>query len=107
MRRRKRYHAPINKAPLTEAFKELRKKGYFTRQNFWCCQSCAWSDVPEKAEKVVFYHNQDNQNLLESGSCYLAWKGNGKEIVDVLTSHGVAVNWDGDEHTRIEISLKG
>jgi hypothetical protein len=50
----KKYHR------LNEAFKDLRKSGYFARQNFQCCQSCAWAAIPEeKEEKVVFYHQQD------------------------------------------------
>lgn len=39
------------KANLNQAFKELRKLGYFARQNFWCCQSCAWAAVPMDAKK--------------------------------------------------------
>ena len=47
---------------LREAFKDLRKAGYFARQNFTCCQSCAWAEIPEeKSDKVVFYHAQEAQ----------------------------------------------
>jgi hypothetical protein len=49
---------------LTKAFAELRKNGYFAKQNFLCCQSCGWAELSEKeAEKVVFYHNQDYRDL--------------------------------------------
>ena len=38
----------------TKAFRELRKYGYIAKQNFWCCQSCAWADLTDKeAEKAV------------------------------------------------------
>ena len=47
------------KENLNQAFKELRKLGYFARQNFMCCQNCAWATVPMDAKKVVFYHKQD------------------------------------------------
>jgi len=107
MRRRRQYHAPIDKKGLREAFGELRKRGYFARQNFLCCQSCAWAAVPEeKADKAVFYHNQDNQRLEATGKCHLAWAGNGQEIVDVLQAHGVKTTWDGTSGQRIEIELE-
>ena len=38
------------KAALTQSFKDLRRLGYFARQNFECCQSCAWATVPEEKE---------------------------------------------------------
>ena len=43
-----------NKENLNNAFKELRKLGYFARQNFKCCQSCAWAAVPMDKAKVGF-----------------------------------------------------
>lgn len=89
---------------LTQAFKALRKAGYFARQNFWCCQSCAWAAVPEdKSEKVVFFHNQDNANKLNGESFMLAWAGDGYEIVRILMDNGIKTKWDGSENTRIEV----
>ncbi len=97
---------PIDKSRITEAFKELRKLGYFARQNFLCCQSCAWYAVPEeKSEKVVFYHSQDNDSLMRKGKCHLAWSGNGTEIVSVLNKNGVKTEWDGNSNTRILIDI--
>jgi hypothetical protein len=91
---------------LTKAFKALRKKGYFARQNFWCCQSCAWSAMTdEQANKTVFYHRQDADDLRDSGTCHLAWSGNGQEIVDVLKENGVEVDWNGGDGTRIKITV--
>jgi len=96
----------MNKSNLTEAFKELRKIGYFARQNFQCCQTCAWAEVPdEKGERAVFYHNQDNSELRSTGECHLAWSGNGNEIVSVLNKHGVKTEWDGSENKRIKINI--
>ena len=91
------------KKDLTQAFKELRKLGYFARQNFMCCQSCAWSAVPEeKEDKVVFYHRQDTPDV-KYGSVYLAWSGNGNEIVEIMSKY-FNVEWDGSESTRIRVS---
>jgi hypothetical protein len=93
--------------PLTDAFKELRANGYFARQNFWCCQSCAWADIPkEKAKKAVFYHNQDRDDLQRTGKTMLAWSGDSKFICQVLEKHGVKVNHDGSSNTRIEVDLR-
>lgn len=90
---------------ITSAFKELRKLGYFARQNFWCCQTCGWSAVPEKkADKAVFYHAQDKSDLDERGYCYLAWAGDGAEIVKTLEKHGLIISWNGQETTRIRIT---
>ena len=93
----KKYHR------LNEAFKDLRKSGYFARQNFMCCQSCAWSAIPEeKEDKVVFYHQQDAARK-EDNEIYVGWSGNGKEICDVFANHLIDTEWDGNESTRILI----
>jgi len=91
---------------ITKAFKELRKKGYFAKQNFWCCQNCAWHALTdEQAKKAVFYHSQDAENLRDTGDCHLAWSGDGQEIVDILTQNDIKVKWDGSENTRIKITV--
>lgn len=106
MRRRSYYRRGGNATfdNLTNAFKALRKAGYFARQNFWCCQSCGWAAVPEgKGDKVVFYHNQDNARKVDGESFHLAWSGDGGEIVRILEENGVKVEWDGSPDTRIKV----
>lgn len=96
----------MDKSQITSAFKELRKLGYFARQNFTCCQTCGWASVPdEKGERAVFYHQQDNHSLKEDGECHLAWSGDGNEIVSVLNKHGVQTEWDGSDNKRIKIKI--
>lgn len=96
----------MEKSKLTKAFQALRKAGYFARQNFLCCQSCGWSAMTdEQAEKAVFYHRQDADDLKENGSCHLAWSGNGKEIVKILEDNGVQTKWEGTDNKRIKIFL--
>lgn len=91
---------------LTAAFKALRKLGYFTHKNFWCCSSCAWSALTEaQREKAVFYHGQDNDDLKEKGTCYLSWSGDGDEIVKVLNENDIKTEWDGKSDTRIKIDI--
>ena len=98
------------KDKVNKAFLELRKIGYFAEQNFSCCQNCGWAEVPEDAEKVVFYHAQDNEAWNGDGELdhdlYLAWSGDANEIMSCF--EGVNMNWDGNEHTRIKIlAMKG
>jgi hypothetical protein len=88
---------------LNNAFKDLRKAGYFARQNFTCCQSCGWSEIPNGKEKVVFYHSQDNDDKIKGNDFHLAWSGDGKEICEILNRNGVLTEWNENENTRIKI----
>jgi hypothetical protein len=59
--------------PLRSAFEELRELGYFAKMNWQCCTTCGWAAVPDnRADKVVFFHGQDADNLVDTGECYLA-----------------------------------
>jgi len=96
----------INKTKLNKAFKQLREMGYFAKQNFLCCQSCGWNAIPDnQSENVVFYNQQDNEDLKETGECYLSWAGNGEAIVETLRGNGIKAEWDGTESDRIKIDL--
>lgn len=99
---------------ITKAFKELRKKGWFARKNFWCCQSCGCAAIPtEYKDKFVFYHNQDNAamkgrrsarvgNICEGGMYMTHGQGGeGKEVCDALIAAGLNVKWDETNNTRI------
>ena len=89
---------------LNNAFKELRKFGYFARQNFMCCQNCGWHAIPDgQTDKAVFYHQQDNDSKKEGKSFCLAWSGDGHQICDILNRNGIETNWDGSESKRIEV----
>lgn len=91
---------------LSKAFKQLRKAGYFARQNFMCCQSCGWSAIPEeKSNKVVFYHSQDKEDINKDRDFYLAWAGNGAEILEIFKNNGILCEWDGTEETRIKVLI--
>lgn len=91
------------KAKLGKAFAQLRKQGYIAKKNFLCCQSCAWSSITTEspnAEKVVFYHHQDNDDIPE-GYVYLAWRGEYVDIVKELAKTGLAILSAGDPNKRI------
>lgn len=89
---------------LTKAFAELRKNGYFAKQNFWCCQSCGWASLTdEQAKRAVFYHNQDHRGLKDGDDLYLCWSGDGHFISRTLERFGMRVNWNGDSSERIMV----
>lgn len=94
------------RAMIKVAFAALRFDGYFARMNWQCCQSCGWAAVPTgKADKAVFLHRQDSDNIDEDGSCHLAWSGDPDLIVRRLGEAGLEVEWDGSRHTRPEVRL--
>lgn len=88
---------------IASAFSALRKAGYIARANYKCCQSCALAALPDGTEKYVVYHAQDADDLKVNGECYVAWGGNGAEIVSVLNAHGVKTEWDGSPVRRIKM----
>lgn len=88
---------------LAKMFRVLRKQGFFAKRHFWCCQSCAWCDVPDESKDVAFMHQQDEDGWRESGVAYIAWRGNGQAIVDAAREAGLGVEWDGSEYTRVKV----
>ncbi len=100
------------KAPTTareaiaDAFKSLRREGYFCRMNFWCCQTCALHAIPDaKSKKYVFFTQQDARDLDRTGSCYLAWAGEGDRIFVELAGAGLLVDWNGRRESRMRVWL--
>ena len=96
---------PIGRDKISAAFRELRKDGYLARMNFMCCSTCGWAALEEASNKVVFFHNQDNDRLKETGKTFLSWSGNGKKLVKVLKKHKLKPIWDGENTTRISINI--
>lgn len=93
------------KEKLNRFFREMRKKGYTAKQNFWCCQNCAWNALSDKeCEKVVFYHKQDNYNLNKNGSLCIAWNGDAKLIKSTAEECCINVEWTGEENQRMKFS---
>jgi len=87
---------------LVGVFKELRNLGYFSKMNNGWNMSVGWDLVPdENADKAVFFHKQDAMDLKKSGNVYLAWSGDGNEIVEIIKKHGMEVVWSGTDKTRI------
>jgi hypothetical protein len=97
---------------IKDAFEVLREHGYFAQQDWWCCQSCGVTAVPDEAcddgqWRYVFYHGQDTQNIADAlregrrPQCYLSWAGAGEEIAAEMRAAGLDVEWDGSDDRRI------
>jgi hypothetical protein len=89
---------------LSKSFKELRKFGYFARQNFSCCQTCAVYEITEEMghKNYVYYHQQDNENRKNYETFYLGWNGDFDLICNTLEKYGVVVI-DKDVNKRIKV----
>lgn len=114
---------------LDAAFGELETVGIVARQNFTCCNSCGVAEIggdvaPDRIDYVrgyAFYHQQDTQGAIESGSLFVSYgtfshdpaieadpartAAVGEEIAAALRRHDLTVDWDGDPDTRIHVAL--
>ena len=95
----------MKKNNLNKAFRELRKAGFFAKQNFECCNTCGWALVPGEQKNVVFYHYQAAQRLKNKGVTYLSWSGNAQQIISILESNHIKTEWDGSNNTKIQIDI--
>lgn len=100
-----KYIADKARQKIEKAFMSLRRGGYIAEADHWCCQSCGVSVIPDEYEdKYVFFHDQDAENLYETGSCHLSFAGDGNLIISHMKAAGLDVVWDGDMGKRIKIS---
>jgi hypothetical protein len=89
------------KTLLNAGFAELRKRGYFAKQNWQLCQSLGLDAIPDDVTDYVFYHQQDTWIMAEEDSVCLSWHGDGREIAKVFRGKGLAIDWDGSDRCRI------
>jgi hypothetical protein len=109
---------------LDAAFTKLERSGIVARQNFTCCQTCGFAEIGDELDQVkasgiyvrglTFFHQQDTESAVEGGGVYLSYAATedghdgaeiAREIVAVLTAHGLKPNWDGTTAQRIEVPL--
>lgn len=116
-----------DKLKLTKAFTKLRNHWYFARQNFMCCQNCAWAEIDKIYEDIekkynqtwewiflwaVFSHNQayevfkEDSYMEEYNSIHLNWSWDAQDICNIIESCWLVVKWDWKETTGIEVLLK-
>ncbi|MFZ2150528.1 MAG: hypothetical protein WAZ12_01880 [Candidatus Absconditicoccaceae bacterium] len=88
----KKNKAKETRSLITKAFKELRKNGYFARQNFWCCLTCGWSAIPDiNKDKAVFINCGIMDHLREKKQAYIRWSGDRKFIEKILRKAGLSI----------------
>lgn len=104
------------------AFDELAERGIVALQDAGYTMSDGWEDIREAAEESegawggVFFHRQDVERAVDGAGLMLAFGAFadgaehepeslrlGREVCEVLASHGVATEWDGTVHQRIAI----
>jgi hypothetical protein len=104
---------------LTAAFRRLSAAGIVAREDFACCQSCGLAELGgevvdgETPRGYAFYHHQDATDAATDGGLYIAFgrfeqpptAEIGREVADALADQGLAVSWDGDPTTRIQLTL--
>lgn len=110
---------------LEKAFSELETLGIISRHNFTCCGTCGAAEIGDEiacaidagrpAHGYAFYHIQDTESAVEGHGLYLNYGSTkdtesaaiavGHEIVEVLTRHNIATDWDGSLNKRISVSL--
>ncbi len=118
---------------LDRAFEALRKAHVVAEQDFSCCNNCGYAEIRGDRNDLgyVFFHQQDTERLVESGSTYLSYgifwpahiskaqhkalnSSQRKELYDattiklmrtvvipILQEHGIGVSWNGNVDTRI------
>lgn len=110
-------------------FEELKEEGFLVGENFLCCQTCAGYEFATQASKLadegvqvkgcVYWHQQDEENFVESGNLMLAYgdldtdkhgtiglptKEVGDHLAKKLEKAGLEIDWDGDPSKRILIT---
>ncbi len=94
------------------------------RHNFTCCQTCGHTEIWEEIRQAqqrgpvqgyTFYHHQDTEGAVDSGTLYLAYGAVDKDkdaardvalrIVQVLQDAGLTATWNGDLRQRILVKL--
>lgn len=130
MSERRRERAEEFARRLRRAFAGLRRRGFFARLSWQCCQSCGNAALPEQYNgrrdySVAFCHRQDMEHAREDGAIYVAFGARvnssampveereqqererevGRAIVEEAARAGLYVEWDGRECTRPYLSL--
>jgi hypothetical protein len=110
---------------LDAAFSRLERAGIICRHNYACCGSCGAAEMRDLLDAqrragrdvrgYVFYHQQDTERAIEGDGLLLnfgaaaggaaAALAIGREVVAVLSEHGLCVEWNGEWSRRIGVEL--
>lgn len=118
--------SPTDCERLDEAFEQLKASGILAQHHYTCCGTCGNFEIGvhldfESSQGRVwrgyaFYHVQDTESAIHGyGQCLSYGSANqedaasvsiGREIVQVLESHGFATRWDGTIQKRIAFEME-
>jgi hypothetical protein len=110
------------------AFDKLEEEDIVARQNFTCCGTCGAAEIGaemddfadisgREAKGYVFFHQQDTESAVESGSLYISYGGAdpsgppedsiaiGQRLLEVLQSVGLKPIWDGKINHRVGLAI--
>ncbi|MEZ5998963.1 MAG: hypothetical protein R3B98_09745 [Hyphomonas sp.] len=109
------------------AFDMLEDDGIVARQHFTCCGTCGASeigaeiddfeDLGRAAKGYAFFHQQDTESAVESGSLYISYGAAnpeasnedcvaiGQQLFDALTKVGLKPIWDGKINHRVGLAI--
>lgn len=116
-----------DKAAITELFKRVRAQGFFARQFYHCCGSCALSYMPQdlkRKHRAFMYTTRQNRDDFNQKSralttpLYLGFGSSekdgsmtseeaGKTIVSVALDMGLDAKWSGDTCDKVAIMPHG
>jgi hypothetical protein len=102
---------------ITEAFNDLQIYGIIAKENYKCCQTCAYNEISKYPFLgYCFYHQQDTDLAEKTGELMITFGGLpqedpfddiqiGKTIIKVLRQHNLNVSWSEDVTQRILVTL--
>lgn len=118
---------------LDRAFEALRRAHVVAEQDFSCCNNCGHAEIGGGQGDLgyVFFHQQDTERLVKTGSTYLSygifWPAHINQevyqalddsrreelydattvtlmrtvVIPILQEHGIGVSWEEDANARI------
>jgi len=110
------------------AFDMLEDDDIVARQHFTCCGTCGAAEIGAEiddfeelsgrtARGYVFFHQQDTESAVESGSLYISYGASdatapteealtiGQRLFEVLQSVGLKPVWDGKINHRVGLAI--
>jgi hypothetical protein len=110
------------------AFDMLEDEDIVARQHFTCCGTCGAAEIGiemdefqelsgREAKGYVFFHQQDTEGAVESGSLYISYGAAdatasaeenvaiGQRMFEILQSVGLKPVWDGKINHRVGLAI--
>lgn len=109
------------------AFDMLEDEDIVARQHFTCCGTCGAAEIGaeiedfeqagRQAKGYVFFHQQDTESAVESGSLYISYGAAdaeatneasievGRRLFDTLKAVGLKPIWDGKINHRVGLAI--